>query len=131
MADLSLDFQFKSPINKVWDALTRSETLAKWVMENNFKPVVGYKCQFRNEAIGLVVESEVLEVDEPTKLSYTWVGGPIDTIVTWTLKQEGETTHLHLEHTGFEVKKIRAAFNGAKYGWASMADKLENLLEEM
>ena len=130
MADLSLDFQFKSPINKVWGALTNSETLAKWVMENNFKPVVGYKCQFRNEAIGLVVESEVLEVDEPTKLSYTWVGGPIDTIVTWTLKQEGETTHLHLEHSGFEADN-KAAFNGAKYGWASMVDELNKLLGEM
>lgn len=130
MADLSLDFQFKSSINKVWNALTNSETLALWVMENNFKPIVGYKCQFRNEAIGLVVESEVLEVDEPTKLSYTWVGGPINTIVTWTLKQEGETTHLHLEHSGFEQEN-QAAFNGAKYGWASMVVKLNILLEEM
>lgn len=32
MADISLDFQFKSPIHKVWDALTNSETLALWVM---------------------------------------------------------------------------------------------------
>lgn len=130
MADLSLDFQFKSPVTKVWDALTNSETLAKWVMENNFKPIVGYKCQFRNEAIGLVVESEVLVVDEPTTLSYTWVGGPIDTIVTWTLKQEGETTHLHLAHTGFEEEN-RAAFNGAKYGWTSMVDELNKLVGEM
>ena len=116
MADLSLDFQFKSPINKVWDALTNSDTLAQWVMENNFKPIVGYKCQFRNEEIDLIVDSEVLVVDEPNKLSYTWVGGPINTIVTWTLKQKGETTHLHLEQTGFE--KEDQAFNGAKYGWA-------------
>lgn len=77
MADLSLDFQFNSPIKKVWDALTHSDTLAQWVMENNFKPIVGYKCQFRNDAIDLIVDSEVLVVDEPYKLSYTWVGGPI------------------------------------------------------
>lgn len=75
MADLSLDFQFNSPIKKVWDALTHSD--AQWVMENNFKPIVGYKCQFRNDAIDLIVDSEVLVVDEPYKLSYTWVGGPI------------------------------------------------------
>ncbi len=49
MADLSLDFQFKSTINKVWNALTTSEILAQWVMDNNFKPIVGYKCQFRNK----------------------------------------------------------------------------------
>ena len=128
MADLSLDFQFKSPINKVWDALTNSDTLAKWVMENNFKPIVGYKCQFRNEAIDLIVDSEVLIVDEPSKLSYTWVGGPIDTIVTWTLKQEGETTYLHLEHTGFE--KENYAFKGAKSGWVYKVEELKKVLRE-
>ena len=84
MANLSLDYQIKSPIDKVWNALTHSETLAQWVMENNFRPIVGYKCQFLNKEIGLVVNSEVLVVDKPHKLSYTWVGGPIDTIVTWT-----------------------------------------------
>ena len=129
MADLSLDFQCKSPINKVWDALTNSDTLAKWVMENNFRPIVGYKCQFRNEAINLIAESEVLVVDKPYKLSYTWVGGPIDTIVTWTLKEEGGTTYLHLDHTGFE--KVDPAFNGAKYGWTYMIEELNKVLEEL
>ncbi|WP_078382500.1 SRPBCC family protein [Sutcliffiella halmapala] len=127
MTDLLLDFQFKSPINKVWDALTHSDTLAQWVMENNFKPIVGYKCQFRNTQIGLVVDSEVLVVDKPHKLSYTWVGGPIDTVVTWTLKQEGETTHLHLEQSGFETEN-QQAFMGAKYGWTSMVDQLQKVV---
>lgn len=129
MADLSLDFQIKSPIDKVWDALTHSDTLAQWVMENNFKPIVGYKCQFRNEDIDLIVDSEVLVVDKPNKLSYTWVGGPIDTIVTWTLKQKGEITYLHLEQTGFE--KADQAFNGAKYGWAYKIEELKKALGEM
>src|SRR5690554_569419 len=127
MADLSLDFQFRSPINRVWDALTNSDTLAQWVMENNFKPIVGYKCQFRNEEIDLIVDSEVLVVDEPYKLSYTWVGGPINTIVTWTLEQKDETTHLHLEQTGFEIEG--QAFNGAKYGWAYKMEELKKLLD--
>ncbi|GIO27349.1 SRPBCC family protein [Ornithinibacillus bavariensis] len=128
MADISLDFQFKSPINKVWDALTNSDTLARWVMENNFKPIVGYKCQFQNKEIDLIVDSEVLVVDEPYKLSYTWVGGPINTVVTWTLKQEGEMTYLHLEQTGFEKEDF--AFNGAKYGWAGKMEDLKKVLEE-
>lgn len=56
------------------------------------------------------------------------VGGPIDTIVTWTLKEEGGTTHLHLEQTGFE--KEDQAFNGAKYGWAYKIEELKKMLEE-
>lgn len=129
MADLSLDFQFKSSINKVWSALTDSNTLAQWVMENNFKPIVGHKCQFRNEKIGLIVDSEVLIVDEPYTLSYTWVGGPINTTVTWTLKEEDGTTYLHLDHAGFDKKETQA-FNGAKYGWTSMVADLKKVVEE-
>ncbi|WP_096271541.1 SRPBCC family protein [Paucisalibacillus globulus] len=126
MADISLDFQFKSPIHKVWEALTNSDTLAQWVMENNFKPIVGYKCQFRNNDIDLIVNSEVLVVDEPHTLSYTWVGGPIDTVVTWTLKQVGDTTHLHLDHTGFNQEDY--AFKGAKHGWADKIEVLKKVL---
>ncbi|WP_066291146.1 SRPBCC family protein [Bacillus sp. FJAT-29937] len=129
MAEVSLDFQFKSSINKVWNSLTDSDTLAKWIMENDFKPIVGHKCQFRNPQWNLIVDCEVLVVDEPYKLSYTWVGGPIDTIVTWTLKEEDGTTHLHLEQTGFE--KEDQAFNGAKYGWAGMVDELKKALGEL
>lgn len=126
MAELSLDFQFNNPINKVWDALTDSETLAKWIMENDFKPIVGHKCQFRNPQWNLIVDSEVLVVDEPNKLSYTWLGGPINTIVTWTLREENGTTYLHLEQTGFEQED--QAFNGAKYGWANMVEELKKII---
>ncbi|WP_062106061.1 SRPBCC family protein [Bacillus niameyensis] len=129
MADLSLDFQFKSSIHKVWDALTNSDTLSKWIMENNFKPIVGHKCQFWNEHINLIVNSEVLAVDKPNKLSYTWVGGPINTVVTWTLRQEDETTYLHLEQS--EFKKVDYAFTGAKNGWAYMIEGLKEVLGEV
>lgn len=128
MAEITLDFEFKSPIEKVWAALTDSETLAKWVMPNNFKPVVGYKCQFHNNEIDLVVDCEVLIVDEPHKLSYTWVGGPINTIVTWTLRQEGDMIFLHLEHTGFNQEDI--AFKGAKSGWGYKVEELKKLVED-
>ncbi len=74
--DVSLDFQFTSSIEQVWNALTDSDTLAKWIWKNDFKPVVGHKFQFRaepNEWWDGIVDGEVLEVDEPNKLSYTWV----------------------------------------------------------
>jgi uncharacterized protein YndB with AHSA1/START domain len=47
--EVSLDFQFTSPIENVWLALTDANTLAKWIMANDFKPVVGHKFQFRTE----------------------------------------------------------------------------------
>lgn len=129
MADLSLDFQLSNSIEKVWRALTKSEMLSKWVMENNFKPVVGHKCQFRNEQIDLVVDCEVLVVEEPHKLSYTWVGGPIDTIVTWTLAEKNGETHLHLEQTGFD--ETGQAFHGAKNGWIYKVEELKTIINEI
>lgn len=128
MPEISLDFKFKSGKRKVWNALTDSDILAEWVMPNNFKPVVGHKCQFHNEEIDLVVHSEVLVVDPPHKLSYTWVGGPIDTIVTWTLTEEDEGTHLHLDQTGFKEENM--AYNGAKYGWRAKVETLTGMLDQ-
>lgn len=120
------EFNFKSPIEKVWHALTDAETLAKWVMPNDFKPVVGHKFQFRNEQWKLIIDSEVLEVNEPNKLSYTWTGSGINTTIIWTLKHMDGTTYLHLEQTGFE--KEDQAFRGAKFGWVKMADELGKVL---
>ncbi|WP_221567847.1 SRPBCC domain-containing protein [Alkalihalobacillus sp. TS-13] len=127
--EISLDFQFDSSIEKVWHALTDSTMLAKWVMDNNFKPIVGHKFQFRTEPTkhwNGIVDSEVLVVEEPYRLSYTWVTAGEDTTVTWTLKKIEDDTHLHLEHTGFQSESL--SYNGAKYGWVKMGTELETLL---
>ncbi|WP_245855557.1 SRPBCC family protein [Bacillus oleivorans] len=129
MPTVSLDFQFTSSIERVWLALTDSKMLAKWVMENDFKPVVGHKFQFRTEPNKFwdgIVNSEVLVVDQPTKLSYTWETGGENTMVTWTLKEVEGTTHMHLEQTGFENEGNE--YNGAKLGWVKMGKQLEKLL---
>lgn len=90
-ADVSLDYQFTSSIEEVWNALTDSDTLAKWIWKNDFKPIVGHKFQFRaepNEWWDGIVDCEVLEVNEPHSLSYTWASAGESTTVTWTLKKK-------------------------------------------
>lgn len=132
MKSLSLDFHFKSPIEKVWFALTDSNTLSKWIMENDFKPVVGHKFQFRmkpTEGWNGIIDCEVLEVDEPHRLSYTWVSLGESNTVTWTLKQDEDgTTHVHLDQIDISSEQ---ALNGAKYGWMRMGEELKKVLEEM
>ena len=79
---LSMDFQFTTTIEKLWSALTDSSKLARWVVnihngqpkENNFKPVVGHRFQFRTQPFNGwngIIEGEVLIVEPPTRLSYT------------------------------------------------------------
>jgi uncharacterized protein YndB with AHSA1/START domain len=133
-----LDVEVKSPIERVWHALTDPATLSKWMLfkSNDFQPVVGHAFQFR-EAPGWdgVVDCEVTEVDEPRRLSYTWVSdqvGPSNlkqsTMVTWTLTEaDGGVTRLHLEQSGFH-SDAKQEIGGAKYGWTSMLDQLQSLL---
>jgi uncharacterized protein YndB with AHSA1/START domain len=135
---LSMDFQFTTSIEKLWSALTESSKLAKWVanihtgegMENNFKPVVGHRFQFRTQPTEYwngIIEGEVLVVEEPNRLSYTWASGEKHT-VTWTLQDlEDRRVNLHLEQTGISNAQ---ALNGAKYGWGKWCGELEKVLEQ-
>lgn len=136
MADVTLDFQFKSSIEQVWNALTDSDMLAKWIWKNDFKPTVGEKFQFRsepNEWWDGIVNGEVLEVEELHKLSYTWASAGETTTITWTLKTDSDDgTHLHFEQTGFseETKATKGAIEGAKYSWMNFGEQLEKMLEQ-
>ncbi|TNJ65929.1 SRPBCC domain-containing protein [Paenibacillus hemerocallicola] len=127
---LSLDFQYKTSIEKLWAALTDSKTLAKWVLENDFKPIVGHRFQFRakpNEYWDGIIDGEVLIVEEPNRLSYTWASGEEKHTVVWTLQDLGDgKINLHLEQTGFSNAQ---GLGGAKYGWTAWCGELEKLLE--
>lgn len=128
--DLSMDFQFNNSAEQVWNALTDSDMLAKWVMDNDFKPVVGHRFQFSMEATGGwdgKIDCEVLDVDEPHRLSYTWVSFGESHTITWTINEDKDgTTHLHLDEMGISNDKV---YQGAKYGWTNMCGKLEELLQ--
>jgi uncharacterized protein YndB with AHSA1/START domain len=133
---VALDVELKSPIARVWNALTDSETLSKWMLfkTNDFKPVVGHAFQFR-DAPGFpsAIQCEVTEVEEPNRLAYTWMtegqgDSPHSTVVTWTLTDAGDgVTRLHLEQSGFRPE-AKQEIGGAKYGWKMM---LEGLQEEI
>jgi Activator of Hsp90 ATPase homolog 1-like protein len=47
-----------------------------------------------------VVRREVLEVEPLRRLAWRWRGGPIDTIVTFSLSSVGTATRLRVDQTG-------------------------------
>ncbi|TDF90104.1 SRPBCC family protein [Paenibacillus piri] len=128
---LSLDFQYTTSIEKLWSALTDSSKLAKWTMENDFKPIVGHRFQFRTQPSEYwdgIVDGEVLIVDALNRLSYTWASGGEKHTVTWTLQDLGDgKVNLHLEQTGISNDQ---ALGGAKYGWTNWCGELEKVLEQ-
>ena len=127
---LTLDFQYTTSIEKLWSALTDSSKLAKWVMENDFEPIVGHRFQFRTQPTEWwngIIDGEVLIVDAPNRLSYTMASGEVHT-VTWTLQDLGDgKVNLHLEQTGISNDQALA---GAKYGVSKWCGELEKVLAE-
>jgi uncharacterized protein YndB with AHSA1/START domain len=89
----------------VWTALTDPEAIGDWLMPNDFRPEVGHLFTFRTKpAPGFdgIVHCEVLAVEPPRRLSYSWKGGGIDTVVTYSLAAEGANTRLVMEQSGFK-----------------------------
>ncbi|MGG4147479.1 SRPBCC domain-containing protein [Paenibacillus algorifonticola] len=128
---LNLDFQYTTSIEKAWSAITDPSKLAKWIMENDFKPVVGHRFQFRTQPSEWwdgIINGEVLIVEEPNRLSYTWASGGEQHTVTWTLQDLGDgKVNLHLEQTGFSNTQ---GLEGARYGWSNWFGGFEQVLEQ-
>ncbi|MES1256959.1 MAG: SRPBCC domain-containing protein [Acidobacteriota bacterium] len=118
--DLRLSETYPHPPDDVWSALTDSAALADWLMPNDFEPQLGHRFQFRTRpAPGFdgTVNCEVIELDRPRRLAFTWKGGGLDTVVRFTLEPVAEGTRLLLEHTGFRgARAVMVSFILAK-GW--------------
>jgi len=100
-----VDYHLSAPPQKVWRALTEPKLLASWLMPNDINPKVGHQFTFKTApAPGFdgIVHCKIIEVQPVSRLVYSWRGGPIDTMVIWTLEPTTSGgTHLKLEQSGF------------------------------
>jgi uncharacterized protein YndB with AHSA1/START domain len=100
-----VDYELSAPPETVWRALTEPALLERWLMPNDIAPIVGHRFTFRTQpAPGFdgIVHCQIEEVQMPTRLVYSWTGGPLDTLVTWTLERTSQGgTHLRLTQDGF------------------------------
>lgn len=128
---LAFDFDLPHSPEKVWRALTDPALLAKWLL-----PVTGLKLEpgtaftFKTQPYpgwDGTVSCRMLEADAHRKLSYAWVVGAMDTVVTFTLTPTASGTLLSLVHSGFKPDQ-KQNFGGARYGWKLMGGKLVELL---
>jgi uncharacterized protein YndB with AHSA1/START domain len=116
-----LERHLADPPAVVWQAITDREQLRSWfpcdVVVADGMWVVGAAITFLfpPEVIDMTLTGEVLAVDEPTALAFTWG----EETLTFELSSEGEGTHLVLID---ELPADSAARNAA--GWEDCLDNL-------
>ena len=127
--EIIMEQTYPHPPSQVWHALTDSDALAEWLMPNDFQARLGHKFQFRAKPMpgwrGFV-ECEVVEVDAPRRLTYTWLGDAdwkAPTMVRWTLERVAEGTRLRLEHTNLQDPWGRELHAMLSQGWKKMIEE--------
>jgi len=104
---VAVEVVYPHPIARVWRALTESAALGRWLMPNDFQPRIGHQFTFHTapqSGWDGVVACEVVALDAPRRVAYTWRGSSElpETLVTFTLESVAQgSTRLRLVHSGF------------------------------
>ncbi|MDX2002595.1 MAG: SRPBCC family protein [Chitinophagales bacterium] len=125
---LIVEHTYNAPINVLWKALTDKNQLKQWYFDMlDFKPEVGCRFTFTgtdNEGVSYLHVSEVVEVVPNKKLVYTWGydGYEGNSLVTWELSDEKNTSKVILTHSGIETFPSIPAFAKENFvaGWSEI-----------
>jgi uncharacterized protein YndB with AHSA1/START domain len=119
---------------RVWVALTDPRALAEWLMPNNFRLEVGARFRYHVDPMpgfSGISECEVLEVDPPRRLVYSWTVVPTrpteipppSMTLEWTLNPHDGGTRLVLHQTGVEALNWWWRLSMST-GWSRMLERL-------
>lgn len=98
LQDIIQTVVLNAPIQKVWESVSTSEGIARWLMPNDFALEVGHA--FHIQSPFGPSPCKVTEVNPPNKLSFIW-----DTdgwFVSFILKEFGDKTEFTLIHGGWK-----------------------------
>ncbi|MBD2091325.1 SRPBCC domain-containing protein [Microcoleus sp. FACHB-1515] len=101
--DVVLEMFYPHPPERVWQALTDRRTLSVWMMNNDFELQLGHRFRFHScplPELEVTIHCEVLEVEAPKRLVYSWKAHPSDAAsrVIWTLSPVEGGTQVRLQH---------------------------------
>ncbi len=121
---------------RVWEAITDGTITRQYFHETAFTAElrVGASMEFRYPDGQAAVVGQILEVDAPRLLSYTWralydpeMAAEPFSRVTWELTTMGEVTKVEMRHDRFEPGS--KTFASISQGWGPLLNSLKSLLE--
>lgn len=135
MSKIEYTTVFDVPAKTLWRALTESDLLAIWLMPNDFRPEVGHEFTLITDPAPMfdgTVHCKVLEIDEPRRMRWSWRGGPIDTLVTFTVTELGPRQCAYeFAQEGFHGPKAAFAKFFLSQGTKKIPPKMRILLETL
>jgi len=125
---VTVEREIAQPPEKIWRALTQPHLIGEWLMQGDIRAEVDHQFHFDAEWGG--VDCRVRDVEPYRRLSYSWDGLGLESVVTWTLTPTATGTHLRMEQTGFRADQ-QQAYHGARVGWPRFINTLEQLLARL
>ncbi|MEP7144767.1 MAG: SRPBCC domain-containing protein [Ferruginibacter sp.] len=138
-----LERSFLAPADQLWQALTDKDKMKQWYFDlEKFIPEVGFEFQFYGEKDEkkYLHLCKITEVIPGEKLAYTWryKDYPGESVVSFELFPEGDTTRLKLTHQGldsFPAGNPDFAKESFEAGWnyiigTSLKNFVENSLQK-
>lgn len=118
------------PPERVWEAITQPAFVQRWWASGDIRPEVGHRFTLDMGGFGKQT-CEVIEAEPPSRFSYTFGEGMLDTVITWALEPEGEGTRLTFEHSGFnlETEMGQRALQGMSGGWPGILAGIEPAMD--
>lgn len=121
---------------QVWEAITNGELTRRYFhdtsIESSWEP--GATVTYRNPDGTIAVEGEVLEVNWPSVLSYSWhvlynpeAADEAPSRVRWEIEAVGETSKVTLVHDQFPTGSVVSPEVGP--GWHPLLSSMKSLIE--
>lgn len=130
------EFEYKAPIENVWQALTDVAKMKQWYFPQlqKFEPVVGYPFQFDDGNSGYQKEWIVTKVKANKTLAHSWTykGYPGSSEVIFDLSADESKTRLRVTQTGLESFPNHPHFKRERFEWGwdnLLGQNLRHLLE--
>ena len=127
--EIVVDEVFPHAPETIWRTLTSGKLMGRWLgMEPvGFEPVVGNRFTYRTTPAGEwdgTIRCEVLDAIPNERFVYSWKGGRLDTVVTFTLKKVEGGTRLRLVHSGFVLPRNDTAYRNMSGGWNKVVPRI-------